>query len=207
MTGLDRRLAAAAELVAALRDIEAGGRNLVAAFVGESPFVAFRHYPENDIWDPASRAQFYFHGHNPGTRGEEAGHIHCFYRPGGRESAEAPHHLVAIALDAAGRPCALFTTNRWVTEESFLPAPAARGVAEGYAPSGADVPSRVVAALFGLYREAIKSLLDERDARLAARAADAPGRDPFEDRALEIVSHLSIDLEATLEELRRTLPD
>lgn len=206
MNGLDRRLHAAADLVAALREVEDGGGNLIAAFVGDMPFVAFRHYPENDLWDPDSCAQFYFHAHNPGARGAEVGHIHCFYRPGGRESAEAPHHLVAIALDPAGRPCGLFTTNRWVTQESFLPAPAARAAVRRYSPSGDDVPSRVVAAVFGLYRDEIEALLDRRDAVLAAGREKTGGCDPLDDETLEILSSLPIDIEATLDDLRRALP-
>lgn len=207
MTAFERRLQAAADLVAALREVEEGGGNLLAAFVGDEPFVAFRHYPEDDIWDPETCAQFYFHAHNPGMRGAEAGHIHCFYRPGGRESEAAPHHLVAIGLDTAGRPCSLFTTNRWVTHEIFLPAPAARAVARDYAPSGDDVPSRVVAAMFGLYRDEIERLLDERDAAIAAHGDRNAGSDPFEDEALEITSSRAIDIEATLDELRRALPE
>lgn len=203
----DARLLAAAGLVAALREAEAGGGNLIAALVGDDPFVAFRHYPEEDAWDEASRAQFYFHAHDSGTRAAEAGHIHCFHRPGGRHSAAAPHHLVAIALDATGRPAGLFTTNRWVTEEVFLPAPAARAVAARYAPSGGDVASRVVAGVFGLYRGEIMQLLTERDAALAERRRLRPDADPLEDRELEILSHRAIDLEATLSDLRRGLPE
>lgn len=207
MTALERRLTAAAELVTALREVEEGGSNLLAAFIGDEPFVAFQHYPEDDFWDPETCAQFYFHAHNPGTREAEVGHIHCFHRPGGRDSEAAPHHLVAIALDAVGRPCSLFTTNRWVTQETFLPAPAAREVALHYGPSGDDVPSRVVAAIFGLYREEIMTLLDERDAVLAARMAETPGSVPLEDHSLEIVSKRAVDLDVTLEELRQALPD
>ena len=203
----DARLLAAAGLVAALREAEAGGGNLIAAFVGGDPFVAFRHYPDEDAWDEASRAQFYFHAHDSGTRAVEAGHVHCFHRPGGRHSEAAPHHLVAIALDATGRPAGLFTTNRWVTEEVFLPAPAARDVAARYAPGGGDVASRVVAGVFGLYRDEILDLLDARDAVLAERRRVRPDADPLEDLDLEILSHRAIDLEATLAELRRTLPE
>lgn len=203
----DARLLAAAGLVAALREAEAGGGNLIAALVGDDPFVAFRHYPEEDVWDEASRAQFYFHAHDSGTRAAEAGHIHCFHRPCGRHSAAAPHHLVAIVLDATGRPAGLFTTNRWVTEEVFLPAPAARAVAARYAPSGGDVASRVVAGVFGLYRGEIMQLLTERDAALAERRRLRPDADPLEDQELEILSHRAIDLEATLSDLRRGLPE
>lgn len=203
MTDLECRLAAAADLVAALRELEDDGRNLIAAFVGEGPFIAFRHYPEDDVWDEATRAQFYFHAHNPDMRGDEVGHIHCFHRPGGRNSEAAPHHLVAISLDAAGRPSALFTTNGWVTEETFLPAAQACAIARNYAPTGSDVTHRVVAALYRLYRDEIVALLRERDAVLAAH--DGIG-DPLEDKGIEIVSSRKIDLESTLDDLRRSLP-
>lgn len=202
-------VAAALALVAALRRMEDAGRNLATTLLGRAPFIAEAHYPANDVIDPVSHAQYYFHAHRDGG---ESGHIHCFMRQAGipsrlrrRQTAVAGGagmtHVAAIALDASGRPARFFTTNLWVTGDDWYDAedliallPAMR-----WSGSGRARPvSQALSALFTLYRPRIAALLRRRDRRLARAAAD----DPFADQRLEILSSARIDLVATLARLR-----
>ncbi|MCW8307079.1 hypothetical protein AruPA_08530 [Acidiphilium sp. PA] len=205
------RLAAAAGLVAALRSIEDRGSNLVAELLAGAPFMAFEHHPPGDVHDPVSGAQYYFHAHAPGEARAlgpswaEIGHIHTFIRPAGRAEDAPIHHLIAIALDRCGRPTALFTTNRWVTDDDFIPASQAIGYARAYQVSDGAPASRCINALFALFATEIADLLTARDAAIAAWQSDHPGIDPFEDRDLEITSAHPIDLLAVLTALQDTL--
>ena len=104
-------------------------------------------------------------------------------------------------MDAHGRPTALFTTNRWVTDETMVPADALIDALPRFAIDLAH-PSwpvnRWITALVTLYRAEIADLLRARDSVLAAGPADLP-----EDRAVEVLSHMPLDLEAKLAEVRR----
>ncbi|SIR32101.1 MULTISPECIES: DUF6969 family protein [Acidiphilium] len=205
------RLAAAAALVAALRSIEDRGSNLVAALLAGATFIAFEHHPPGDVHDPVSGAQYYFHAHAPDTARAvsptwaEIGHIHTFIRPAGRGEGAPIHHLIAIALDRCGRPTALFTTNRWVTDDDFIPAPQAIGYARAYQVSDGGPVSQCINALFALFAADIADLLTARDAAIAAWQRNNPGVDAFEDRDLEITSAHPIDLVAVLTALQDTL--
>ncbi|OYW08315.1 MAG: hypothetical protein B7Z59_10235 [Acidiphilium sp. 37-67-22] len=193
---------AAVDLVAALGEIESSGRNLVTALLGTAPFVAFEHYPPDDVRDKLTGAQYYFHAH----RGRiESGHIHCFLR---RKSKAGMTHVVAIGLDDHGRPARMFTTNRWVTNDDYVPAdrliPQLHRMAWPDAPGDAGV-NKALGALFRLYRPQLAALLRRRDRRLALHAARIAPRDPKADEGLEILSTMRIDLPATLARLRARL--
>ncbi|MEE3500550.1 DUF6969 family protein [Acidiphilium acidophilum] len=208
-----RQLAAAARLVTALRRLEDRGSNLAANFIRGRRFIAEAHYPAPDVFDSASGCQYYFHAHDAHTSNRtnagasEIGHIHVFARPNG-VGMPPIHHLIAIALDPCGRPCGLFTTNRWVTGEDFLPAPAAISLARRLRLRGTAPASRVIDALLILYATEIATLLTARDARIAAAQAElGPHVEAFEHRDLEITSSLPIDLPARLADLRSLIPE
>jgi hypothetical protein len=113
-------------------------------------------------------------------------------------------HLVAVAMNATGEPIRLFTTNRWVTGETWY--------------SGADViamldrfvidlarPSwllnRWIGAIIRLFRPQIVELVRARDHAIMAWRRRHRGKvHVFEDRRLEVASSQDIDLE---EQLRR----
>ncbi|HQT89648.1 MULTISPECIES: DUF6969 family protein [Acidiphilium] len=203
-----RRLAAGVSLVAAMRSIEDRGSNLVGELLSSAPFVAFEHYPSEDVFDPATGAQYYFHAHAPeehrqgGADWAEIGHIHTFVRPEGRRDDAPIHHLIAIALDRFGRPTHLFTTNRWVTGDDFIAARQAMGFAKTYHLTDQAPASRCISALFTLFADDIASLLIERDAAIHAWQRAHPDGEALEDRALEITSSRTIDLVAVLSELQ-----
>lgn len=214
------RVEAAVALVAALREMEERGRNIVTTLVTEAPFVELRHYPEDDAIDPKSHAQYYLHAHR-GDR--ESAHIHCFMRAAGIPEGKSPlgssaddvdsrtmTHVLAVSLDGNGRPAGLFTTNRWVTGDEWHAAEALVSLLPGMTWHGATGPgpvNRALTALFVLYRQAIVALLRKRDRKIAAWARKHPGEDAFEDREIEVLSTAQLNLERTLADLCERLDD
>ena len=221
---LERLAQAAAEVVNCIRVLEKSGSNLVTEVLDEREFVEFEHYPENDVYDPETHAQYYFHAH-PQTRREwnDYGHFHTFLRPKGlvreirlalpgtvptTEVNDPACHLVAISMNPQGRPVRLFTTNCWVTAETGCAAPLLIGMLDQFVVDLAK-PSwplnRWISAMIRLYREEIVKLIHERDATIAEWQITHPERDVFEDRALEVTSAMTIDLDARLALIRSRL--
>ena len=202
------RLEAAAALVAALRSVEDRGTNLVAEALQGLPFIAFDRYPAEDVLDHASGAQYYFHAHGESASArqdgwDEAGHIHCFMNPEGNGPGKPLCHLAAIAMNRFGRPVGLFTVNRWVADDSWVPAATAACLVRRFGFADQSPLSRFVTAFYALFRTEIEALLAARDRRVAEWRRDHPDRDALEDRELEIPSALKLDLEAVLAALRR----
>jgi hypothetical protein len=195
--------------VASLRTLEQRASNLATDLLGGEPFIALNHYPTQDAIDAATGAQYYFHAHpaNEPRRQRlgwsEIGHIHTFIRPRGPRGPI--HHLIAIALDPSGRPTGLFTTNRWVTNEFFCPAPTAIRYANRFRLT-ANTPAAIsINALFTLYNNDIARLLRRRDATLQTLRRRITRQDPLENRAWEILSAQPLHLTATLAALRANL--
>lgn len=116
---------------------------------------------------------------------------------GGRDEVV---HLVAIGLDARGEPARLFTTNRWVTGETWYGAEDVIRMLDRFR-VGNDGPgmllNRWVTALVQLFEPEIAVLLRQRDKAVTdwrwRRRSNV-----FEDPRLEITSSFSIDLDARL---------
>ncbi|MCC4116267.1 hypothetical protein LLG90_12970 [Aromatoleum toluclasticum] len=189
------------------------GLNIVGEVLrDQGEFVEMEHYPQDDVFDADTHAQYYYHAH----RGEaEHGHFHTFLRAGGMPADVAPFafraasepwpagddaisHLVAISMDAWGEPIGLFATNRWVTGESWYPAAdvirmLGRFEIDHAWPSWPA--NRWLGAMLRLYRPWIEGLLRHRDAVISARLRARPDEDVFEDRALEITGYLPVSVE------------
>lgn len=117
-------------------------------------------------------------------------------------------HLFAIALDARGEPVRLFTTNRWVTGETWYRAADVVRMLDRFAPAGDAAPllDRWLGAMVRLYRAEIEWLLIRRDEAVAKWRWLWPRRgNVLEDPRLEITSHLDIDLDTRLAEFDRTV--
>ena len=111
-------------------------------------------------------------------------------------------HLIAVAIDPQGEPIRLFTTNRWVTGETWYGADDMVRMLDRFefrteAPSA--LLNRWLGALVRLFQPEIAVLLRNRDKvvqewqwRWARRGH------VFEDTRLEITSSFEIDLEARL---------
>lgn len=187
-------------------------------------FFEWKHYPPGDIYDHASHSQYYYHAHKKGARGGEHGHFHTFLRAKGMapgvvpcpnpgatpwpQGDEALSHLVGVAMDRAGFPIGLFTTNRWVTGECWY---AARDVAAMLPRFEIDHarPSwpvnRWLTAMLVLFRPMIEELVHERDATLERWRAEHPDTDVYEDRGLEVMSERHITVEAQIASVEAAL--
>lgn len=117
-------------------------------------------------------------------------------------------HLVAVAMDRAGRPLRLFTTNRWVTGETWyaaadIAASLDRFVIDGEQASPLD---HWLTAIVGLFRPTIARLLAERDAAVMDFRRRRRGKvHVLEDRRLEITSAAAIDVDAEIRRIAAAL--
>jgi len=211
---------------------------------GARGFYEWQHYPEHDIYDPASHAQFFYHAHPPAERSREHGHFHTFLRPRGMPAGTRPlvlpelaipdapaqpaspvlppapqpnqgegndklSHLVAISMDARGSPIRLFTTNRWVTGETWYGAEDVARMLPCFAvemPLPAPELNRWITAIFVLFRHEMAALLIARDERVMSWRRRHRGKvHVLEDRRLEVTSEIGIDLEEQLRLIDATL--
>jgi hypothetical protein len=218
-------LAAGREVLEWRRILAKTGDNVVGlALRNEGPFHVLDHYPKGDVFDPESHAQWYYHAHDKKDRPGEHGHFHTFMRGGGMpagiaparlpdvESKSAPNdlvcHLVAISMGRSGWPIGLFTTNRWVTGETWYAAKDVAAMLDGF-DMQVDKPSwsvnRWLTGMLRLFRPQIEVLLQQRDERIREWQAANPGVNAHEDRRLEVTSQLPIDVEAEVRALERRL--
>lgn len=184
----------------------------------------WNHYPEGDVQDPESHAQYYYHMHPGEQRRDEHGHFHTFLRPLGMPTGVRPaplpdfkppdgandalSHIIAISMDRSGAPVRLFTTNRWVTGEVWYDALDVAGFIGRFTVDLAP-PSRPadrwVSNMLALFRPQIAELLQARDAKLAAWQQAHPDRNAYEDRDLEVTSTAAIEVGAQLNAVRHEL--
>jgi hypothetical protein len=113
-------------------------------------------------------------------------------------------HLVAIAVDGAGEPLRLFTTNRWVTGETWYAAADVTAMLGRFAIDLAR-PSwplnRWLTALFRLFRPQMAELLYARDEAIMSWRRRHRGKvHVLEDRRLEVASACAIAVD---DQLRR----
>jgi hypothetical protein len=118
-------------------------------------------------------------------------------------------HLVAISMDAAGTPLRFFTTNRWVTGETWYPAADVVAMLDRFV-LGPVAPSpllnRWLTALLGLYRPLLAELIGKRDAAVMEwRRRRRAKVHVFDDRRLEVTSTLAIDLDPHIELIEAAL--
>jgi hypothetical protein len=213
---LDDMSAAADEVIETLRALGKAGLNTVGRMLEhQGAFVEEQHYPSDDVFDSETKSQYYYHAHRSDSG--EHGHFHTFLRAAGmpEDIAPAPYsgdappptgddaicHFVAISMDRTGLPAGLFTTNRWVTAETFYSAPDTIAMLDCFRVDHANpcwATNRWLSAMVRLYRPQIEALLIERDAAIAAWQTRHPDRDVYEDRELEVTSEIAIDLDADI---------
>jgi len=212
------------------RELAARSRTIVSEVLGDTPPSEWRHYPDGEVYDPKSHAQYFYHSHPlSDLRAREHGHFHTFLRADGMPAGAAPlilpeiavaevpalppqapplkhgireevSHLVAIAVDARGEPIRLFTTNRWVTGETWYLADDVIGMLDRFAIPENKPPqilNRWVGAMLRLFRPQIATLLRMRDENVMAWRRRHRTY-VFDDPALEITSSLDISLESQL---------
>ena len=220
--------AAAAVAAACHRTLAARGGILAEIGVNEGALVDWQRYPGGEVYDPQTHVQYFYHAHPAADRAvREHGHFHTFLRAEGMPFGVAPlvlpetavadaarptpqaaplkhgardevSHLVAIALDSRGEPKRLFTTNRWVTGETWYRAEDVIRMLDRFTFGevvGPSVLNRWISAMLALFRPQIVALLRQRDETVTAwrwrRRTNV-----FEDIRLEITSSVEIDLGA-----------
>jgi len=181
----------------------------------QGTFTEFEHYPSGDVHDKDTHSQYFYHAHR-GLSGEN-GHFHTFLRAKGMpdhvspepydgdaevpEGDDALSHIIAISMDPRGYPIGLFSTNRWVTGETFYTAGNVVDMLDNFEmdllyPSW---PANIwITATIRLFRPQIEWLLHERDRTIKQWADSHPGNDVYEDRDLEITSQLPVDVDEQL---------
>lgn len=238
-----------AEAAAALRECRAElagrGRTIIDEAVADgvadgeaaAGIAEWRHYPDGEIYDPASHAQFFYHRHPAQDRAAAApadgrvehGHFHLFLRgegippgvtplllpetavanapslqhsmPAKRGARDEVCHLVAISVDAAGEPIRLFTTNRWVTGETWYAAEDVVGLLDRFrvaAPPPRRTLGRYLTALVSLYQVEIAQLLQDRDEAVLKWRWRRRRSNALDDPRLEIISARDIDVAGRL---------
>ncbi len=179
----------------------------------QGEFYEWDHYPKGDVYDWDSHAQYYYHAHPVELRGGEHGHFHTFLRPKGMPAGVHPadvadytppadpndalSHLAAFSMDHTGTPIRIFTTNRWVTGETWYTAGDVTQMLDSFVMDLAH-PSWPVniwlTAMVHLFRPQIEELLVQRDQAVSDWAASHPDSNVYEDRDLEITSVSNISI-------------
>lgn len=222
------------------RVIAASGSTIVREAIGRGGKIAdWRHYPDSDVYDAVSHAQYFYHRHAAAERATgdalpEHGHFHLFLRaegmprgvtpfllpeaaianlptppqaaPSKRGARDEVSHLVAVALDKGGEAVRLFTTNRWVTGETWYRAEDVIRMLDCFSLDAAEpagVVNRWLAAIVRLYQPEIAMLLRKRDEAVMDPRRRRRKVDVFEDPKFEIASSLSIDVDARLAAIER----
>ncbi len=182
------------------------------------PFVQWSHYPKGDVFDNETHSQYFYHAHPTqlavNTRSNENGHFHLFLRKKGIPDTLQPVdidrscrpdgskeddicHLIGISMDKYGQPLSLFTTNRWVTGETWYDAATVIQLLD-YFNIDHCLPSWPLnlwlSSMVRVYRDEIAQLIMARDERIAAWKIAYPERNPYEDRELEVTSSLDLQI-------------
>ena len=205
------------------RVLRKSNANVVAEVLrGQGEFYEWDHYPKGDAYDHETHGQYYYHSHPADLRGGEHGHFHTFVRPKGmpagvkpapladfkppKDKKDALSHLVAISTNKAGYPVRLFTTNRWVTGETWYAAKDVIRLVDRFLMDLAypSWPVNIwITEMLRLFRPQIEELLLARDRTVGRWQADHPEGNTCEDRGLEITSVIEISVERQIEEVRR----
>ena len=221
---LEAMLDAGREVRDCMRVLAKSGGNVVAELLRDTAtFYEWDHYPKGDVYDRATHAQYYYHAHPEKERPGEHGHFHTFLRPAGMPrgikplaAAGAPpaepnaalSHLIAIGMDRFGAPVALFTTNRWVTDETWYRAEDVIRMLDFFEIDLAQ-PSwpvnRWIGAMIPLFRPQIEWLVKKRDEALAAWHKKKPRANVYEDRGLDVASEMAIDVERQIAAVEQAL--
>jgi hypothetical protein len=180
------------------------------------------HYPKGDVYDHPTASQYYYHAHRKVTG--EHGHFHTFVRAKGIPPGISPApytgstpppsgddaicHLIAVSMNAEGLPVGMFTTNRWVTAESFYSASDAITTLACFEVDHADpcwATNRWLTAMLRLFRPTISALIRARDTTISEWQTNHPNIDVFEDRSLEVTSEIAVDIDKQIDAVEAAL--
>lgn len=183
------------ELERLLDGLGRAGTSVMALARGGHRQEPWTLYPdEYGVFDRKRHSQFYYHAH--AGAGHEAGHFHTV-----RLFRDHTVHLVAISMAQSGWPRALFTLNLWAIGDVYAAPEALVRYARQYRVESRRADPRLVRfvnVMFLAFSPEIEALQVEKDRAIQRYRAAHGGADPFEDRAVEILSHIEIDVRAGL---------
>ncbi len=202
-----------------------GGANVVGqCLANQGKFYEDNHYPKGDVYDDEYKSQYYYHAHRPESG--EHGHFHTFVRSGAipKGISPAPYegpgerplgkdsicHLVAIAMNGPGYPISLFSTNRWVTGETFYSASDIDRIVEAFKIDHTFpclATNQWITAMIQLFRPQIEVLASERDRKIARWKSKRDDKDVYEDRDLDLTSIIDIDVDDQVAAVDKALKD
>lgn len=175
-----------------IESLRSEGSNVVKKVMNGKTYVfdPYTHYPyDGGISDEKTGYRIFFHAHRP----NEYGHFHTFATD---ENGDLIH-LVLISMDEEGRPIALATVNRWVTDDKYVKADVLKKFLDGFQmDSNLFVERRVVEFVYNIlnaYKDTIYDLFDERDEWIR-NYVNKNFNEPFEDREFEILSFNKINI-------------
>jgi hypothetical protein len=189
---------AAQQVYDCLLQMGAAGSNPVLEVIpADTLVVEEKHYPDPWLGFNGGPLRAYYHCHPQPTRIDgEHGHFHLF-------TLTAPGqwtHLGALSMDPQGQPRALFSTNRWVTDESWLPAEALQRLPLPELDwSVLSLVERWLYAMLSLFHDQFIELWSMRDHRLREIIATHPQEDMLENRKYYVLSQIPIELLSRLE--------
>lgn len=192
-------------------------------------FYEWEHIPKEDVYDAHSHCQYYYHAHAKSEDGsslhdDEHGHFHTFIRGKGIPDDISPcplddydpnmdikdvnAHLIGIGMDQMGTPIRLFTVNRWVTGETWHQATDTATLLEHFEIDHVH-PSWAVnlwlSNMILLFKPYIKHLIQQRDEAITQWHTKHKSDNVYEDRGLEVTSHLDINLITHIENIENVL--
>lgn len=194
--------------------VTADGKNILHYTLCESEqHLSNIHYPKGDRIDKKTGAQYFYHCHRENFETLEHGHFHCFMRYKQIPKHIKPKplydwdkyiknpmtHLVAIAMNRLGQPIRLFTVSRWVTSEIYYDAKYTPGLIRRFHMALEDKPywmilDQWVESMLHLFSPQIIWLNRMRDQAIELRKINNPKANPYEDRRIEELSSINIDL-------------
>ena len=202
----EQMLEAAEDVLRSIQAYSRRGTSVLADVLGKhTQFEEWAHYPQNDAVDANTRYRFYYHAHAASERMRgEHGHFHVFgpapisRRPSNAIAKPGSDytHIVGISVDERGFPIRLFTTNRWVTAEQWLPAASVIRSMHRL-DLGRTRPLRAarwVQGVVRLFPVQIAAIIRHRDDRIARKACHTDLERLFEDRRSHILSQCRVDL-------------
>lgn len=224
---LKAMLAAGEKVLECVRVLGNTSDNVVGELLRDAgTFYEWNHYPDGDVYDPVSHAQYYYHAHPRDERPGEHGHFHTFLRAKGMPADVEPapvhdfeppkgendalSHLIAISCDKQGNPIKLFTTNRWVTGEVWYTAADVCRMLNCFVIDHVR-PSWAVniwlTNMLVLFRPHIRALIEERDEVVAEWARTHGNGSVYEDRSLEVTSEIPISVVDQMTAIRAALEE
>lgn len=215
---------AGAEVLECFRVLARAKSNTVAEVLrNQGEFLQWDHFPKGDVVDWETHSQYYYHAHTKAGRPGEHGHFHTFMRYKGMSkklnpmALEIPQednddrigsHLIGISMDKKGFPIKLFTTNRWITDETWYTGEDVISMLDDFEidhtyPSWAT--NRWLTGMVRLFRAQIEDLILKRDKKIKMWQKKHPGKDVFEDRDLEVLSQCKVSVEEQIRGLEKAL--